>query len=229
VALLDGVVWPENIRKLNREELHALADEVRERHIDVVSEKGGHFGASLGVAELTVALHYVFDTPRDQLVWDTGHQAYIHKILTGRNDAAPDDPHAGRPRPSCAATSRSTTPSAPGTPRRRSPRRGGWRSAATSPAGLRGRRHHRRRRDGVRARLRGAEQRRHTGRDFIVVLNDNDMSIAPAVGAMNKYLTGIITNPAYNKVRGLEGDPPPTPTRAGATSWKRSRASSRRA
>ncbi|MEX0979902.1 MAG: 1-deoxy-D-xylulose-5-phosphate synthase N-terminal domain-containing protein, partial [Gemmatimonadota bacterium] len=89
MALLDGVVWPENIRKLNREELHALADEVRERHIDVVAKIGGHFAPSLGVVELTTALHYVFDTPRDRIVWDTGHQAYIHKILTGRNDRFP--------------------------------------------------------------------------------------------------------------------------------------------
>ena len=89
MALLDRIRYPSDLRKLPREELRRLVDEVRERHIDVVSEKGGHFGASLGVAELTVALHYVFDTPRDQLVWDTGHQAYIHKILTGRNERLP--------------------------------------------------------------------------------------------------------------------------------------------
>ena len=89
MSLLDGIEYPEHLRKLKPDMLKAVVEEVRERHIDVISEKGGHFGASLGVAELTVALHYVFETPLDQLVWDTGHQAYIHKILTGRNEDMP--------------------------------------------------------------------------------------------------------------------------------------------
>ncbi|MCK5651071.1 MAG: 1-deoxy-D-xylulose-5-phosphate synthase, partial [Gemmatimonadetes bacterium] len=89
MALLDRVKYPSDVRDLSREELHQLVEEVRNRHVDVVSEIGGHFGASLGVAELTVALHYVFETPKDKLVWDVGHQAYIHKILTGRNDRLP--------------------------------------------------------------------------------------------------------------------------------------------
>jgi 1-deoxy-D-xylulose-5-phosphate synthase len=88
-SILDRIAGPPDIRNLSREELHQLVQEVRERHIDVVSEKGGHFGATLGVAELTVALHHVYDTPRDRVVWDTGHQAYIHKILTGRNARFP--------------------------------------------------------------------------------------------------------------------------------------------
>ena len=86
MALLDEITYPKDLRRLERDDLAALVDEVRARHIDVVSQKGGHFGASLGVAELTVALHYAFDTPREHIVWDTGHQAYIHKILTGRNE-----------------------------------------------------------------------------------------------------------------------------------------------
>ena len=89
MPLLDRVKYPEDIRRLGRDELNQLVDEARARHINVVSQKGGHFGASLGVAELTVALHYVYDTPRDQIVWDTGHQAYIHKMLTGRNEELP--------------------------------------------------------------------------------------------------------------------------------------------
>ena len=89
MALLDDINYPKDLRRLNRDDLPPLVEELRERHIDVVSKKGGHFGASLGVAELTVALHYAFDTPRDQIVWDTGHQAYIHKILTGRNEQLP--------------------------------------------------------------------------------------------------------------------------------------------
>jgi 1-deoxy-D-xylulose-5-phosphate synthase len=184
--------------------LRQVADEVRQRHIDVVSQKGGHFGASLGVAELTVALHYVFDTPRDQLVWDTGHQAYIHKILTGRNDRLPTIRQKGGLAPFCrrdeseydafGAGHASTSISA------------AWGMAVGRDlagedfkvAGIIG--------DGAMGcglAYEALNNAGHTKRDFIVVLNDNDMSIAPAVGAMNKYLTGMITNPAYNKARNL--------------------------
>ena len=84
--LLDQVDVPADLRKLREEDLRQLADELRTELIDAVSITGGHFGASLGVVELTVALHYIFDTPRDRLIWDVGHQAYPHKILTGRRD-----------------------------------------------------------------------------------------------------------------------------------------------
>ena len=89
MSLLDQIKYPADLRTFDQQRLPEVVDAVRERHIDVVAAKGGHFGASLGVAELTVALHYVYDTPKDQLVWDTGHQAYIHKILTGRNEELP--------------------------------------------------------------------------------------------------------------------------------------------
>ena len=82
--LLDQIDLPADLRRLSEEDLRQLADELRAELIDAVSITGGHFGASLGVVELTVALHYVFDTPRDRLIWDVGHQAYPHKILTGR-------------------------------------------------------------------------------------------------------------------------------------------------
>src|SRR5690606_11289536 len=85
-SLLKEITWPEDLRKLNRSQLNQVCDELRQYIIDVVSVYGGHFAASLGVVELTVALHYVFNTPDDQLVWDVGHQAYGHKILTGRRD-----------------------------------------------------------------------------------------------------------------------------------------------
>jgi len=202
VSLLDQVVWPEDLRKLPREQLEQLAREVRDRHIDVVSEVGGHFGGSLGVADLTVALHYVFDTPRDRLVWDTGHQAYIHKILTGRNDRLP--------------TIRQYKGLAPFLSRQESEYDtfGAGHAATSISAAL-----------GMAAArdLLGRDEKvvaiigdgsmgcglayeamnnaGHTDRDFIVVLNDNDMSIAPNVGALNKYLTTMITNPAYNRVR----------------------------
>ena len=84
--LLDTINFPADLRKLETKQLRQLADEVRAETIDAVSTTGGHLGASLGVVELTVALHYIFNTPDDRLVWDVGHQAYPHKILTGRRD-----------------------------------------------------------------------------------------------------------------------------------------------
>ena len=84
--LLDQIKYPIDLRKLKKEELKQLAKELRQELIDVVSVTGGHLGAGLGVIELTVALHYVFDTPKDKLIWDVGHQAYPHKIITGRRD-----------------------------------------------------------------------------------------------------------------------------------------------
>src|SRR3954463_15204247 len=85
MAILDRIDSPVDLRRLPREELPALAEEMRTRLIDVCSRTGGHIGAGLGVVELTLALHYVFQTPRDQIVWDVGHQGYPHKLLTGRN------------------------------------------------------------------------------------------------------------------------------------------------
>ena len=204
MSLLDRVKYPADLRRLDRSDLVRLVEEVRERHIDVVSQKGGHFGASLGVAELTVALHYVFDTPRDQLVWDTGHQAYIHKILTGRNDGLPTIRTKGGLAPFCrrdeseydafgaghAATSISA---AWGMAVGRDLVGEDFEVVAVIGDGAMG----------CGLAYEALNNAGHTGRDFIVVLNDNDMSIAPAVGAMNKYLTGMITNPAYNKVRSL--------------------------
>src|SRR6266700_3949316 len=84
--LLSTINSPEDLKKLSREQLHRVCSELRQYIIDIVSVNGGHFGASLGVVELTVALHYVFNTPTDQLVWDVGHQAYGHKMLTGRRE-----------------------------------------------------------------------------------------------------------------------------------------------
>src|SRR6478609_7526212 len=84
--LLDQVEYPADIRKLEKDQLRQLADELRAETISAVSVTGGHLGAGLGVVELTVALHYVFDTPNDRLVWDVGHQCYPHKIVTGRRD-----------------------------------------------------------------------------------------------------------------------------------------------
>ena len=84
--ILDKINFPQNLRKLPKDDLENLAVELRKETIDAVSVTGGHLGASLGVIELTVAIHYVFNTPKDRLVWDVGHQAYPHKILTGRRN-----------------------------------------------------------------------------------------------------------------------------------------------
>src|SRR5438105_13300501 len=86
MTILDRVTSPADLRAMTRDELHRLADDIRVRLIDVCSRTGGHIGAGLGVVELTIALHYVYETPRDQLVWDVGHQGYPHKLLTGRNE-----------------------------------------------------------------------------------------------------------------------------------------------
>jgi len=204
VSLLETIRSPEDLRRMKPDSLRRVVDEVRQRHIDVVSEKGGHFGASLGVAELTVALHYAFDTPRAQLVWDTGHQAYIHKILTGRSEQLPTIRTRGGLAPFLRRDESEYDAFGAG-------------HAATSISAAWGM--------AVGRDLNGEDfdvvaiigdgamgcglayealnNAGHTGRDFIVVLNDNDMSIAPAVGAMNKYLAGVMTNPAYNKMRSV--------------------------
>ncbi|MFP4623496.1 MAG: 1-deoxy-D-xylulose-5-phosphate synthase [Gemmatimonadota bacterium] len=202
VALLEQIASPADVRRLRPAELDALADEVRQRLVDVISRLGGHFAPGLGVVELTIALHYVFDTPRDRLVWDVGHQGYPHKILTGRNDRFPtirqkgglsgflkreesdyDAFGAGH-----AATSISAA------------------FGMATARDLKGEAH-----DVVAVIGDGAltsgiayealNNAGHTERDLIVVLNDNDMSIAPNVGAMNKYLTKLRTNPMYNRLR----------------------------
>ena len=204
MSILDQIKYPADLRSLKREQLREVVDAVRERHIDVVSQKGGHFGASLGVAELTVALHYAYDTPRDQLVWDTGHQAYIHKILTGRNQELPSIRTRDGLAPFCRRDESEYDAFGAG-------------HAATSISAAWGMAVGRDLTDedfdvvaiigdgamGCGLAYEALNNAGHTERDFVVVLNDNDMSIAPAVGAMNKYLTGMITNPAYNKVRGL--------------------------
>ena len=131
MSLLDQIDGPEDVRGLSREELHELVVEARERHVDVTSKVGGHFGASLGVAELTVALHYTFETPRDKLIWDTGHQGYIHKILTGRNERLSTIRQKDGLAHSSGVTSPSTITSVPATRRLRSRQRSARRSPET--------------------------------------------------------------------------------------------------
>src|SRR5688572_6880001 len=99
--LLDRVSGPRDLKPFSRAELRQLADEVRQRVLEVVARRGGHLGAPLGVVELSVALHYVFDSPRDKIIWDVGHQCYPHKILTGRNAEMDELRQAGGPSGFC--------------------------------------------------------------------------------------------------------------------------------
>jgi len=202
VSILDQIDGPEDVRGLSREELHELVVAARERHVDVISKVGGHFGGSLGVVELTVALHYTFDTPRDKLVWDTGHQGYIHKILTGRNERLPtirqkdglapflrrDESEYDHFGAGHAATSISA---ALGTAIARDLNGDDFSVVAIIGDGAMG----------CGLAYEALNNAGHTDRNLIVILNDNDHSIAPNVGAMNKYLTGMMTNPVYNRIR----------------------------
>ena len=200
MILLDRIHSTSDLKKLTRDELAALAGEMRARLIDVCSRTGGHIGAGLGVVELTIALHYVFDTPRDQLVWDVGHQGYPHKILTGRNDRLEtlrqenglsgflkraeseyDVFGAGH-----AATAISA---ALGVAVGRDLNDETFKVVAVLGDGA------------LTCGLayEGLNNAGASDRDIIVVLNDNEMSIAPNVGAISKYLNSVQRNPLYNE------------------------------
>ncbi len=202
MALLENIRGGEDIRRLDQSRLPELAREVRERMVDVISQIGGHFAPGLGVVELTIALHYVLDTPRDQIVWDVGHQGYPHKILTGRSDELArirqkggisgflrrDESEYDTFGAGHAATSISA---GLGMATARDLRGEDFKVAAVIG-------------DGAMTSGMAYEALNnagHTHRDLIVVLNDNEMSISPNVGAMHKYLTRISTNPIYNRLR----------------------------
>jgi 1-deoxy-D-xylulose-5-phosphate synthase len=202
MALLDRIKGPADIRALPREQLQPLADEVRQRLIDVVSETGGHIGAGLGVVELTVALLHVFESPKDRIVWDVGHQGYPWKVLTGRNDRFPSLRQSGGLNGFLRRSESEHDIMGAG-------HAGTAVSAAFGVAAARdlmGEHHH------VVAVLgdgaltcgmsyEGLNNAGHSARDIIIVLNDNGMSIAPNVGAMNTYLGSIIASPLTNRVR----------------------------
>src|SRR5687767_1980636 len=201
--LLQTINSPDDLKKLPREKLHQVCDELRQYIIDVVSVHGGHFGASLGVVELTTALHYVYNTPYDQLVWDVGHQAYGHKILTGRRDNF----NTNRKYKGLS-----------GFPKRRESEYDtfGVGHSSTSISAALGM--------SMAAKYKGEKDRKvvavigdgamtagiafealnHAGvadSDVLIILNDNCMSIDPNVGALKEYLTDITTSPTYNKVK----------------------------
>ncbi|TAM96376.1 MAG: 1-deoxy-D-xylulose-5-phosphate synthase [Chitinophagaceae bacterium] len=202
-SLLRQIALPEDLRKLNRSQLNQVCDELRQYIIDVVSVHGGHFAASLGVVELTVALHYVFNTPDDQLVWDVGHQAYGHKILTGRREEF--------------ATNRQYH-GLSGFPRRAESEYDtfgvGHSSTSISAAlgmaladvqkGDTSRQHIAVIGDGALTGGIAFEAMNHAGvskTNLLIILNDNCMSIDPNVGALKEYLTDITISPTYNKIR----------------------------
>src|SRR5437764_1863294 len=200
--LLDQIDVPADLRKLPEEDLRQLADELRTELIDAVSITGGHFGASLGVVELTVALHYVFDTPRDRLIWDVGHQAYPHKILTGRRDRIRTIRQGGglsgftkrsesEYDPFGAAHASTSISSALGMAVARDFR--GGRSNVIAVIG-----------DSAMSGGMAYEAMNKAGAldsRLIVILNDNDMSIAPAVGAMSAYLSRLLSSKSFMSLR----------------------------
>ena len=207
MTVLDRIQSPADLRGLTRDELRTLASDMRVRLIDVCARTGGHIGAGLGVVELTIALHATFETPKDQLVWDVGHQGYPHKLLTGRNasfetlraeggvsaflkrtESEYDTFGAGH-----AATSISA---ALGMAAGRDLNGETFKVAAIIGDGSLS--------SGLA--YEALNNAGHSDRDFIVVLNDNEMSIAPAVGAMHKYLTSVQRNDFYNRLRSKIGE-----------------------
>jgi 1-deoxy-D-xylulose-5-phosphate synthase len=201
--LLSNIDNPDDLKKLNKEQLHQVCDELRQYIIDVVSVHGGHFAASLGVVELSVALHYVFNTPYDQLVWDVGHQAYGHKILTGRRDAFPTNrkyrglsgfPNRNESAYDTFGVGHSSTSI----------------SAALGMAmasyykGEKDKQHIAVIGDGAMTAGLAFEAMNHAGianSNVLIILNDNCMSIDPNVGALKEYLTDITTSHTYNELR----------------------------
>ncbi len=200
--LLKQIHVPDDLKKLSKEQLHQVCDELRQYIIDVVSVHGGHFAASLGVVELTVALHYVYNTPYDQLVWDVGHQAYGHKILTGRRDNFVSNRKykgiSGFPKRSESeydtfgvGHSSTSISAALGMAIAAKYKNENRKSVAIIG-------------DGALTAGMAFEAMNHAGvadADMLVVLNDNCMSIDPNVGALKEYLTDITTSETYNRFR----------------------------
>jgi len=200
--ILDTISNPEDLRKVPPGELPALAAELREEILDVVSSTGGHLASSLGVVELTIALHYAFDTPRDRIVWDVGHQAYAHKLLTGRRARFPTLRQFGgmsgfpkreeSPFDHFDVGHASTSISAAlGMAAARDVKGEDYRVIAVIGDGS------------ISAGLafEGLNQTGHLKKNLMVILNDNEMSISPNVGALSSYLNKLMTGQFYTKLR----------------------------
>src|SRR3954451_687020 len=202
--ILDTINTPYDVRKLDRRELPQLAAEIRERIIDVVSKVGGHFGGNLGIGELTLALHYLFNKPRDQIVFDTGHQSYPHKLITGRREHFPTIRQHGGISGFCkreeseydvfnAGHASTSISAALGIAVARDFRKEDYKVVAGIGDGAL---------SGGLA-LEGLNQAGHLKRRLMIVLNDNDMSISTNVGAMSGYLNSIIKGQRYNQAKDL--------------------------
>lgn len=201
-SLLKTINNPDDLKKLPREKLHQVCDELRQYIIDVVSVHGGHFAASLGVVELSVALHYIYNTPYDQLVWDVGHQAYGHKILTGRRDnfitnrkykGVSGFPKRSESEFDTFGVGHSSTSISAALGMAMAAKYKGENRKSIAVIG-----------DGAMTAGLAFEGLNHAGvadADVLIVLNDNCMSIDPNVGALKEYLTDISTSPTYNKFR----------------------------
>jgi 1-deoxy-D-xylulose-5-phosphate synthase len=200
--LLDTIDLPEELRRLPRERLPEVADEVRREMINAVSTTGGHLGAGLGVVELTVALHYVFDSPRDRLIWDVGHQAYPHKILTGRRDRIRTLRQGGGLSGFTKRTESEYDPFGAGHSSTSISAGLGMAVArdldgrANNVVAIIG--------DGSMSAGMAYEAMNNAGAmdsRLIVILNDNDMSIAPPVGALSAYLSRLLSGFTYRSLR----------------------------
>ncbi|MDC0201729.1 1-deoxy-D-xylulose-5-phosphate synthase [Flavobacteriales bacterium] len=201
--LLSKINSPSDLRKLRKKDLPKISEELRQFIIDVISEKGGHFGASLGVVELTVAIHHVFNTPEDQLVWDVGHQAYGHKILTGRRDEFYTNRTykgiSGFPKRSESVydtfgTGHSSTSISAAL----------GMSLASELKKNKNKQHIAVIGDGSMTGGIAFEGLNHAGMEdtnLLIILNDNCMSIDPGVGALKEYLTDIATSKIYNRTK----------------------------
>ena len=200
--LLDKINYPSDLRKLKKSQLEQVSNELRNELIDVVSETGGHLGAGLGVVELTVALHYVFNTPNDKLVWDVGHQCYPHKIITGRKERIKTLRKGGglsgftkrsesEYDPFGAAHSSTSISSTLGMATAK--KLSNDKNNVVAVIG-----------DGAMSAGMAYEAMNNAGAmksKLIVILNDNDMSIAPPVGAMSKYLARLLSGKIYFSLR----------------------------
>ncbi|MEY3348044.1 MAG: hypothetical protein RLY46_83 [Bacteroidota bacterium] len=200
--LLKQIDTPADLKKINKDDLYKVCDELRQYIIDVVSVHGGHFAASLGVVELSVALHYVYNTPYDQLVWDVGHQAYGHKILTGRRDNFHTNRKygglSGFPKRSESeydtfGVGHSSTSISAALGMAIAAKYKGEKRKSIAVIG-----------DGSMTAGMAFEAMNHAGvadSDVLIILNDNCMSIDPNVGALKEYLTDIATSHTYNKLK----------------------------
>ncbi len=201
-ALLGNINNPDDLKKIPKDQLHQVCNELRQYIIDIVSVHGGHFAASLGVVELSVALHYIYNTPYDQLVWDVGHQAYGHKILTGRRDQFVTNrkykglsgfPKRAESEYDTFGVGHSSTSISAALGMAMAAKYKGENRKSIAVIG-----------DGSMTAGMAFEAMNHAGvadSDVLIILNDNCMSIDPNVGALKEYLTDIATSPTYNKVR----------------------------